>query len=167
MPKVLSDADARTLQEVVSWYKRNKGRLASSRRNSRPMVFGKGKDDQSSSDSDSPSISDSDSPSISDSVSDSGSPSISDSVSSSDSDSPSISDSVSSSDSEVCVLIPGVDFASLPVVSVADVNYVLALKDNCLVLVETAACETDGSTGGGSESTGGGGGGPGGVGGGG
>ena len=168
MPKVLSDRDARTLAELVTWYRRNKGRLASDRSSKRPHVFGKATPEESESISE-PSISE---PSISEpsvsepSVSE---PSVSEpSVSEPSVSEPSVSVSESVSESADCITIPGVSFSQLPVISANDASYVLGLDSkSCLALIALAPCETtDASTGGGgtdvSESAGGGGGGGGG-----
>lgn len=50
-------------------------------------------------------------------------------------------DSSSGSDS-VCQGIPGVDLDALPLVNAADVDYVLAIKDGCLVKVALSQCDS-------------------------
>jgi hypothetical protein len=53
-------------------------------------------------------------------------------------------DSSSDSDS-VCQGIPGVDLDALATVNAADVDYVLAIKDGCLVKVSLSECDNSGS----------------------
>ena len=155
MPKYLTDQDARTLSELVTWYRRNRGRLVSQKTVARPMVFPVTGDAGASSSVSEPSVSE---PSVSE-------PSVSSESSVSE---PSVSSESSVSESSICNLIPGVSFDSLPVVSAGQVEYLLAVDGGCLVLVEVAACDPAASEsaggGGGSESDdgGAGGGGPGG-----
>ncbi len=54
-------------------------------------------------------------------------------------------DSSSGSDS-VCQGIPGVDLDALPTVAAANVDFVLAIKDGCLVKVALSECVTDSSS---------------------
>jgi hypothetical protein len=60
----------------------------------------------------------------------------------------------SDSGSSACNTIAGVDFELLEIASASDVDYVLAIKDGCLVKVALSECEPD-SSGGGSGSGGG------------
>jgi len=46
---------------------------------------------------------------------------------------------------ENCAKIPGVDFDDLPVEPADEVDYVLAIKDDCLVKVEVAECPEEGA----------------------
>lgn len=65
---------------------------------------------------------------------------ICDSGSSSQSDSSSLP-SDSGVSSGYCLTIPGVDMDMIPVASAATVDYVLAIKDNCLVKVALSECD--------------------------
>ena len=46
---------------------------------------------------------------------------------------------------DACAKIPGVDFDDLPVTPADEVDYVLAIKDDCLVKVEVAECPEEGA----------------------